>query len=156
SISVGLVSVGLLLSGTVAHAQEKVIRFGFQNQLDHPQGMGAQKFADLVGQKSGGKLTVKLFPGGVLGGDVQHVSALQGGTIDMTSLNAGFLASHVKEFAIFDFPFLFAESKEADAVTDGPIGKKLNEKLPEKGLVNLTYWDNGFRNVTNNKRPIQK
>ena len=57
SISVGLVSVGLLLSGTVAQAQEKVIRFGFQNQLDHPQGMGAQKFADLVSQKSGGKLT---------------------------------------------------------------------------------------------------
>src|SRR5262245_16471555 len=129
-ISVSLLSLGLLFSAGATLAQEKVIRFGFQNQADHPQGLGAQKFADLVNQKSGGKLTVKLFPGGVLGGDLQHVSALQGGTVDMTSLNAGLLSTVVKEFMIFDFPFLFANSKEADAVTDGPVGKKLNEKLP--------------------------
>jgi tripartite ATP-independent transporter DctP family solute receptor len=97
---------------------------------------------------------VKLFPGGTLGGDVQTVSALQGGTIEMTVLNAGILSNQVKEFAIFDFPFLFGSAQEADAVTDGAFGKNLFAKLGEKNLVGLGYWDLGFRNLTNSKRPI--
>ena len=132
------------------------MRFAFQNVKDHPQGQGAQKFADLVSQKSGGKMTVKLFPGGTLGGDLQTVSSLQGGTLDMTVLNSGILSSMAKEFAVLDLPFLFNDAKEADAVVDGPIGKKLAEKLPEKGLIGLSYWELGFRNVTNSKRPITK
>jgi hypothetical protein len=62
----------------------------------------------------------------------------------------------VKEFAIYDFPFLFNNAKEADAVTDGPFGQKLMAKLEDKGLVGLGYWDLGFRNLTNSKRPITK
>jgi tripartite ATP-independent transporter DctP family solute receptor len=91
----------------------------------------------------------------VLGGDVQVLSAVQGGTIDMTSMNSGILQGQVKEFAIVDFPFLFNDAKEADAIMDGPIGKALSDKLPEKGLVNLAYFDLGFRNVTNSKRLIK-
>jgi TRAP-type transport system periplasmic protein len=139
-----------------AQVQERTIKFAFQNNKGHPQEMGAQKFAELVGAKSGGKITVKTFPGGVLGGDVQTVSALQGGTVEMTVLNAGILGAQAKEFEIFDFPFLFASPQEADAVTDGAFGKKLLAKLPEKNLVGLGYWDLGFRNLTNSKRPITK
>jgi len=101
-------------------------------------------------------MQVKLFPGGTLGGDVQTVSAIQGGTIEMTVLNAGILSNQVKAFAVFDFPFLFANPKEADAVTDGPFGKKLFTELATKNLIGLGYWDLGFRNVTNSKRPINK
>jgi tripartite ATP-independent transporter DctP family solute receptor len=57
---------------------------------------------------------------------------------------------------VFDFPFLFANGKEADAVVDGPFGQKMHAKLPEKGIVGLTYWELGFRNMTNSKRPINK
>src|SRR6185436_17997969 len=98
-------------------------RWTTQNPEGHPITMGAHKFAELVSQKSGGKMTVKLFPGGVLCGDVQVLSAVQGGTIDMTSMNSGILQGQVKEYAIVDFPFLFNDPKEADAVMDGPIGK---------------------------------
>lgn len=143
-----------LLSG--AQAQERTIKFAFQNQKDHPQAQGAQKFADLVAAKSGGKLQVKLFPGGTLGGDLQTVSALQGGTVEMTVLNAGILSAQSKEFGIYDFPFLFASPQEADAVTDGPFGKKLLDKLASKNLVGLGYWELGFRDVTNSKKPITK
>jgi tripartite ATP-independent transporter DctP family solute receptor len=73
----------------------------------------------------------------------------------MTSMNSGILQGQVKEFAIVDFPFLFNDAKEADAVLDGPIGKMLADKLPEKGLVHLAYYDLGFRNVTNSKRLIK-
>ena len=118
-----------LVSG--APAQDRTIKFAFQNQKDHPQAQGAQKFADLVAAKSGGKIQVKLFPGGTLGGDLQTVSALQGGTLEMVSMNSGILASQVKDFAVFDFPFMFANTKEADAVVDGPFGKKMHAKLEE-------------------------
>ena len=139
-----------------AQAQERTIKFAFQNQKEHPQAQGAQKFADLVAAKTHGRIAVRLFPGGTLGGDLQTVSALQGGTVEMTVLNAGILSAQTKEFGIYDFPFLFASPQEADAVTDGPFGKKLLDKLQSKNLVGLAYWELGFRNLTNSKRPITR
>jgi tripartite ATP-independent transporter DctP family solute receptor len=100
-------------------------------------------------------MQVKLFPGGVLGGDVQVLSAVQGGTIDMASMNSGILQGQIKEYAIVDFPFLFNDAKEADAILDGTIGKLLADKLPEKGLVHLAYYDLGFRNLTNSKHAVK-
>ncbi|MBB4225541.1 TRAP transporter substrate-binding protein [Variovorax guangxiensis] len=146
----------LTAPGALAQVKERTLKFAFQNQTGHPQAQGAQKFADLVAAKSGGKIAVKLFAGGVLGGDLQTVSALQGGTVELTVLNAGILSAQVKEFAAYDFPFLFNSGKEADAVTDGPFGQKLMAKLEDKGLHGLGYWDLGFRNLTNSKRPITK
>ena len=158
TVSAALVGAGMLLAAnaSVAQVKEHTLRFAFVNTKEHPQGMGAQKFADLVNQKSGGKITVKLFAGGTLGGDVQTLSALQGGTIDLTVMNSGILVSLNKEYAILDFPFLFNDAKEADAVVDGPIGKRLADKLPEKGLIGLGYWELGFRQFNNSKRPIMK
>ena len=151
------VACGALFVCGAVHAQvrEQTFRWTTANPVGHPIPMGGQRFADLVAQKSGGKMQVKLFPGGVLGGDVQVLSAVQGGTIDMTSMNSGILQGQVKEFAIVDFPFLFNDPKEADAVLDGPIGRALADKLPEKGLVHLAYYDLGFRQLTNSKRPIK-
>ncbi|MEK8046538.1 TRAP transporter substrate-binding protein [Ideonella margarita] len=151
-----VVSALALCSAAQAQVQQRTIKFAFQNNKGHPQAEGAQKFADLVSAKSGGKIQVRLFPGGTLGGDLQTVSALQGGTVEMTVLNAGILSAQAKEFGIYDFPFLFNSPQEADAVTDGAFGQKLLAKLPEKNLVGLGYWELGFRNLTNNKRAINK
>lgn len=148
-----LASGGLLFSAAV-QAQERVLRMSFVNVADHPHGLGAQRFAELVSQKSGGKMTVKLYPGGTLGGDVQVVSSLQGGTIDLSVMVPGSLVGQSKEFGVFDLPFLFKDAKEADVVLDGPFGKKLMDRLSEKQLVGLSFWDHGFRNVTSSKRPI--
>ena len=140
----------------VAFAQEKTIKFTTQNPKGHPLVMGMEKFAEIVQAKSGGKIKVNLFPGGVLGGDAAVVSAIQGGTIEMASMNSGILASQVKDFEVYDFPFMFASSKEADAVVDGPFGKKMHAKLEPRGLIGLTYWELGFRQITNSKRAINK
>ncbi len=157
SIRFALMAVAMLVaSAGNAQIRERTLKFAFQNQVGHPQAQGAQKFADAVAAKSGGKITVKLFPGGSLGGDLQTVSALQGGTVEITVLNAGILGAQVKEFAVYDFPFLFNNAAEADAVTDGPFGQKLSARLEDKGLHGLGYWDLGFRNLTNSKRPIAK
>ena len=140
----------------VAQAQDRTIKFTTQNPKGHPLVMGMEKFAEIVQARSGGKIKVNLFPGGVLGGDAPVVSALQGGTIEMATMNSGILASQIKDFEVYDFPFMFANSKEADAVVDGPFGKKMHAKLEPRGLVGLTYWELGFRNITNSKRAITK
>lgn len=137
-----------------AQVQERTFKFGLQNPKGHPLEQGATKFAELVAQKSGGKLKVNVFPGGALGGDAQTVSALQGGTVEITALNSGILASQVKDFVVYDFPFMFANAKEADAVVDGPFGQKLHARLADKGIVGLAYWELGFRNITNGRKPI--
>lgn len=142
--------------GSAATAQDKTIKFATQNPKGHPIVMGMEKFAEIVQAKSGGKIKVNLFPGGVLGSDQANVSAIQGGTLEMASMNSGIFASQVKEFAIYDFPFLFASEKEAEVIIDGPIGKKLHDKLQEKGIVGLAYFELGFRTITNSKRPIVK
>src|SRR5689334_13439696 len=100
----------------VAHAQTKTIKFANQNAEGHPIILGMKKFAEIVEAKSGGKMKVSVFPGGALGSDQANLSSLQGGTLEMASMNSGIFASVVKDFAIYDFPFLFANPREADAV----------------------------------------
>lgn len=149
-----LVTLAALIAWSAAQAQE--LKFATQNPKGHPIVVGMEKFAELVAAKSGFKLKVALFPGGVLGSDQANVSALQGGTLDLVSLNSGILASQAKEFGIYDFPFMFGSPKEADAVVDGPFGKMMHQKLEAKGIVGLAYWELGFRQITNSRRPIHK
>jgi TRAP-type transport system periplasmic protein len=146
--TLALAAVGL------AQAQVKEFKIGTQNPKGHPIVTGAEKFAELVAAKSGGKMKVNVFPGGVLGGDAPTISAVQGGTVDFSLQNSGILASQVKDFEIYDFPFLFANPKEVDAIVDGPFGQKMHAKLQDKGLVGLAYFELGFRNISNSKRPI--
>jgi len=136
--------------------QERVIRFGHLNNPDHPVSMGVKKFAELVAAKSGGKLQVKEFPSNQLGTEQQQTSALQGGVQEMQAPATTSLVGIVKDYGVVDFPFTVSNHAQAFALLDGPLGKALLEKLPEKGLVGLAYWDLGFRNVTNSKRPITK
>lgn len=143
----------------VASAQdikERTIKFAANAPEGHPAVAGMKKFADLVGSKSGGKIKVNLFLNGVLGSDQANVSSIKGGTLDMAVMNTGILASEAKELAIFDFPFLFANEKESDAICDGPVGKKLHAKLEEKGIMGLAYWELGYRQMTNSKRALNK
>jgi tripartite ATP-independent transporter DctP family solute receptor len=153
-----LTAVAALLTATAAHAQvqDRTFKFATQNPKGHPIVTGMEKFAELVTAKSGGKMKVNLFPGGALGSDQANVSAVQGGTLEIVSLNSGILASQTKEFGIYDFPFMFASPREADAVVDGPFGRSMHQKLEAKGIVGLAYWELGFRNVTNSRRPITK
>ena len=136
--------------------QERTIKFGHLNNTDHPVSLGVKRFAELLAAKSGGKLKVQEFPSNQLGNELQQQSALQGGVQEMSAPATTSLAGIVKEFGLVDFPFAVANFTQADALLDGPLGQALIARLPEKGLVALGYWDLGFRNVTNSKRPITK
>jgi tripartite ATP-independent transporter DctP family solute receptor len=140
-----------------ARAQEPVsLRVAYVQAADHPHGLGIRKFAELVQQKSANRIDVKTFGNAKLGGDVAVLSSLRGGTIDMTVVIPSLLTGMAKEFVLLDLPLLFGNYAEADAVLDGPVGKRLLELLPDKGLIGLAYWDHGFRIVSNSRRPITK
>ncbi|WP_153108879.1 TRAP transporter substrate-binding protein [Propionivibrio limicola] len=143
-------------SASQAQINDRTFRFATAGAPGHPAVMGAEKWSELLKQKSGGKLQLKVFSNGTLGGDLQVLSAVQGGTIDLTAMNSGILQSQIKEFAIFDLPFMFESGKEADAILDGAFGKKIAALLPAKGLVSMGYWELGFRELTNSKRPVAK
>jgi len=152
-------AVALLCAMPSALAQEikeRNLKFAFSLAKDHPLGVGAQKFADLVAQKSGGKIKVTLFPNAVLGSDPQNLSSVRGGTLDFASMATGLLAGIDKQFMVFDFPFLFGTPQEAYGLADGPVGTRLQAGLANHGLIGLGIWDLGFRNMTNSKRPITR
>lgn len=149
-------ALGLAGGAAAQQIQERTIRFGHLNNTDHPVSAGVQKFAELVAAKSGGKLKVKEFPASQLGNEMQQQSALQGGVQEMTAPATTSLVGIVKEFGLVDLPFSVTDFGQADALLDGPLGTALINKLPEKGLVALGFWDLGFCNVTNSKHPIRK
>jgi tripartite ATP-independent transporter DctP family solute receptor len=151
-----LIATVALAAMGVASAQDKTIKFANQNAAGHPIIQGMEKFKEIVEKNSGGKLKVNVFPAGALGSDQANVSAIQGGTLEMASMNSGIFASQVRDFSVFDFPFMFGSGQEADAVVDGAFGKKMHAKLEEKGLVGLGYYELGFRHVTNGRRAINK
>lgn len=136
--------------------QERTIKIGHLNNTDHPTSMGVRKFAELVAAKSGGKIKVTEFASSQLGNELQQQSALVGGVQEMLVASTTSLAGIVKEFGLLDFPFLFSHARQADAMVDGPLGKMLSARLADKGIVVLGFFDLGFRNVTNSKRPITK
>jgi tripartite ATP-independent transporter DctP family solute receptor len=143
-------------SALAQEAQERVIRFGHLSNADHPVSFGVKRFAELLAARSGGRMKVQEYPASQLGNEMQQQSALQGGVQQMSAPATTSLAGIVKEFGLLDFPFAVGNFAQADALLDGPLGQALVAKLPEKGLVALGYWDLGFRNVTNSKRPITR
>ena len=147
-----------LLAAMPAFAQfaDRTIKFTNGVNEDHPVGVGVKKMQEVLAAKTGGKMKIAAFWGGAAGGDLPATQALRAGTQEMVCTSSSPLVGIVKELGAFDLPFLFASEKEADAVLDGPAGAYFNKKLEEAGLVNLAYWENGFRNLTNSKRPVAK
>lgn len=152
----GLIAGLALATAAPAQVQDRTIKVGIGLTADHPQGQAVTRFGEIVGERSGGKLKVRLFAGGSIGNDVTMISALQGGTLEMTVPDTSTLVGiqGLKDFGLINLPFLFNTGQEADALLDGPFGQKLMAKLPERGLVGLGFWENGFRHVTNSRRPI--
>lgn len=143
----------------MAQAQDfkpRLIRFGYGLNEQSNQGRAAKLFAEQVEKASGGKMRVRAIGAAALGPDTQMQQALIGGAQEMMVGSTATLVGISKEMALWDTPFLFNSAKEADALLDGPVGDKVRAKLQDKGLVGLVYWENGFRNLTNSKRPISK
>ena len=152
-------SVAAFAASFQAAAQDfkpRIIRFGYGLNEASNQGRATKLFAEEVEKASGGKMRVRAIGAAALGSDVQMQQALIGGAQEMMSGSTATLVGLVPEMAVWDTPFLFSNAKEADVVLDGPVGDKIKAKLEAKGMVGLVYWENGFRNLTNSKRPVAK
>lgn len=152
-----LLTVGALVA-TPAAAEFKDRNFRVSNGIaeDHPVNNGMKAMQTCLDERSGGKLKYTAFWGGALGGDLQATQALRSGVQEAVVTSSSPLVGIVPALGVFDLPFLFQSNEEAYAVMDGEFGDMLDEKLLEAGLVNLAYWENGFRNVSNSKQPITK
>ena len=139
-----------------ADLKERTLKLSYVTAKDSPYGLGVEKFAEIAAKKSDGKLKVKGYSDGQLGAEVASISSTQGGVIEMSLVSTAAVSGNVKEFGLFDFPFLFSEEKEVYAVLDGPVGTQLLNKLSDRGLVGLCYWEVGFRHVSNSKHPVTK
>ena len=154
-----LATAAALAAPFAALAQDikpRIIRFGYGLNEQSNQGRAVKVFAEHVEKASGGKMKVRAIGAAALGPDTQMQQALIGGAQEMMVGSTATLVGIAKEMALWDTPFLVTNTKEADALLDGPIGKRVLDKLPEKGMVGLAYWENGFRNLTNSKRPVTK
>jgi TRAP-type transport system periplasmic protein len=155
-----LLTIAALLGAAVAahpaDYQTRIIRFGYGLAEDSNQGRAAKFLAEDLDKRTGGKFKMKGFGSASLGSDMQMQNALIGGAQEMAVVSTATLVGIVDDFGVYDLPFLFRNEREADAILDGPFGQKLAAKLQDKGLVGIVYWENGFRNLTNSKRPITR
>ena len=139
-----------------AEVREYNLKAGSTLPEDHPVTMGAKKFAELVQAKSDNRIKVRVYHSASLGNEMQMQSSLQGGTQDFSVTTTTTLVGMVKEYSLFDMPYLFRTTGEADAVLDGPIGTQLFGLLQPRGIVGLSYMEQGFRHVTNSKHAVTK
>ena len=139
-----------------ALAQSWTFKLGDATAPDHAYNVGARKYAELVAQRTGNRVKIDIYPATQLGSERDLVEGLQLGTVDLVVTSTGPLGGFVPRMFVVDLPFLFRDKTHAYKVLDGPIGKSLLEPFAAKGIMGLAFWENGFRNITNNVRPIEK
>ncbi|PWK76707.1 TRAP transporter substrate-binding protein [Aminobacter sp. AP02] len=130
-------------------------RLGHGMPAEHPQAVAMKKFAEDVAKATENRVEIQVFDGGILGGDDKMLQATQSGTLELYVGGVAPLSGKIKEVQIFDFPFMFANREEASAVLNGPVGRKMLDRMSEIGLTGLAWSEFGFRNLTNSVKPIK-
>ncbi|CAL93536.1 TRAP transporter substrate-binding protein [Azoarcus olearius] len=154
ALLLGLVAVGL--STTAAAADPIVIKFSHVVAQDTPKGKAADKFKELAEKYTAGAVKVEVYPNSTLYKDKEEMEALQLGAVQMLAPSlAKFGPLGVREFEVFDLPFIFDSYEDLHKVTYGQVGQQLFSKLEPKGIKGLAYWDNGFKSFSANS-PIKK
>ena len=154
ALLVGLVAVGL--SATAIAADPIVIKFSHVVAQDTPKGKAAEKFRELAEQYTKGAVKVEVYPNSTLYKDKEEMEALQLGAVQLLAPSlAKFGPLGVREFEVFDLPYIFDGYEALNKVTAGPVGAQLLGKLEAKGIRGLAYWDNGFKSFSANS-PINK
>ncbi|MFZ6649750.1 TRAP transporter substrate-binding protein [Undibacterium sp. TJN25] len=143
-----------LISGNAAAQAPIVIKFSHVVASDTPKGKAAERFKELAEKNTKGRVRVELYPNSTLYKDKEEMEALQLGAVQMLAPSlAKFSPLGVKEFEVFDLPYIFPFKDVLYQVTEGPIGKSLMKKLEPKGITGLAFWDNGFKIMSAN-RPL--
>ena len=145
--------LSMLALAVPAFAQQPiVIKFSHVVAVDTPKGKAAERFKQLAEERTKGRVKVEVYPNSSLFKDGEEMEALQLGSVQILAPSvAKFGPLGVREFEVFDLPYIFDSFDELHKVTTGPVGKMLFQKLESKGIVGLAYWDNGFKEMSANK-----
>jgi len=149
----------LFAAGTLvcaAASAQTTIKIGYATSPQSHYGVGTTAFCEEVEKRTNGRYKCQQFPNSALGGEREMIEAVQLGTLDIVNTSTGPVGNFVPEVNIVDIPFLFRDYDHARKVLDGPIGDELRAKFPAKGLIALAWTENGFRHMTNSRRPIVK
>jgi C4-dicarboxylate-binding protein DctP len=145
----------LALAGPASAQSPIVIKFSHVVASDTPKGKAADKFKELAEKYTNGKVKVEVYPNSTLYKDKEELEALQLGAVQMLApSNSKFGPIGIKEFEVFDLPYILPDLKTLRKVTDGPLGGRLLKLLDSKGMTGLAYWDNGFKQMSANKRLV--
>lgn len=157
-LTAALAAIAVAAAPEPAQAQFKDRTFRVSNGVskEHPMGNGLAAMGACTLEKSGGKMRIQPYWDGALGNDLTATQSVRTGSLEMVLTSTAPLTSIVPALGVFDLPFLFNDEKEADQLLDGKVGAWFSDKLPATGVVNLSWWENGFRHTTNSKRPITK
>src|SRR3981081_2346933 len=149
-------SVAPLVGAGAASAQSPIIiKFSHVVASNTPKGAAAEKFKELAEKYTDGKVKVEVYPNSTLYKDKEELEALQLGAVQMLApSNSKFGPIGVREFEVFDLPYILPDLATLRKVTDGPLGAKLLKLLEPKGMTGLAYWDNGFKQMSANKKLI--
>lgn len=142
-------------SASSQSTEKKTLRVSIGLNDQHPEYEGAMKFKELVESQSD-DFIVEVYHSGQIGDDRSAIEMLQFGTLEITIPSTSPLVNFVREYGVFDLPFTIPNEEVADKVLDGPFGEKMFSLLESQNLVGLAFWENGFRNLTNNVRPVAK
>jgi C4-dicarboxylate-binding protein DctP len=147
------VAAAIIAAPSAVFAQAPiVIKFSHVVAPNTPKGKGADKFKELAEKYTAGKVKVEVYPNSTLYKDKEELEALQLGAVQMLApSNSKFGPMGVKEFEVFDLPFIIPDLKSLRKVTEGPLGKSMLKLLEPKGMIGLAYWDNGFKQMSANK-----
>lgn len=132
-----------------------VFKLGHGIQTSHPAHLAAEKFAEIVSERTDGNVQVDIFPNRQLGEERDMVEGLQIGTVDMTIVSSGPLGGFVPEIGVVDLPFLFSSSDHAYEVLDGEIGQGILKKFEPNGIIGLSFMENGWRNISTSSKKIE-
>ncbi len=133
---------------------ETSLKMAYALSVDSHYGAGADAFADSIKQDTDGEFTLEHFPNSALGGEREVIEGLQMGTIDLAIVSTGATLNFVPSTGVFDIPFLFRDLDHARKVMDSDIGDDMLEEFPKRGVVALAWGEQGFRQLTNNERPV--
>ncbi len=141
---------------TAYAAPKYVLKFANPVPKDHSWGRAAEVFKKMVDEASAGQVEVQVFHAGALGKIRETLEMAKAGTVDFVLSGTGHVTGYVPELGITVLPYLWKDTETMFQALDGPIGQYLGERLAAQGLVIVGWWDNGFRHVSNNSRPIMK
>jgi tripartite ATP-independent transporter DctP family solute receptor len=155
-IIVGLTICCLVLGIQTAKAATRTLKLAHAVSTTAPYHLGAEKFVQVLSERTGDRFEIKIFPNKQLGSERSLVEQLQIGTIDLVVTSTGPLGGFVPQMLVVDLPFLFRNTQHVDHVFEGQIGQSLLSNLGKAKIQGLAFWENGFRNLTNNRRPVLK